>query len=168
MAKYMAESLKECAEYGKLRGVLVGVQNHGDFLSTADQCIDMVKRVNTKGFGIINDTGYFMTEDPYVDIEKVMPYTVNFQLKLSVFGAKSKVKIDLKRIMEIIKRSNYTGYIPIETLSPVVGNKKAKGTDKKVPKSTDTSTPRPEYDPYTIVPEFLKQTKQVQKEVFGL
>src|SRR5215212_7715249 len=31
VAKYMAESLKECAEYGKLRGVLVGVQNHGDF-----------------------------------------------------------------------------------------------------------------------------------------
>jgi len=126
IAKYMSESLRECAEYGKLRGVLVGVQNHGDFLKTADQTIKLVKMVNSPWLGIINDTGYFITEDPYVDIAKCMPYTVNFQLKESVFGAASPIKIDLKRIMEILKNSGYRGYIPIETLSPVGGNKKKK------------------------------------------
>jgi sugar phosphate isomerase/epimerase len=56
IASYMAASLKECADYGKLRGVMVGVQNHGDFLQTAEQCIDMVKRVNSDWFGLIVDT----------------------------------------------------------------------------------------------------------------
>lgn len=162
IAKYMTECLKECAEYGKLRGVLVGVQNHGDFLKTADQTIKLVKMVNSDWLGVINDTGYFLTDDPYTDIEKVMPYTVNFQLKESVFGAKSDVKIDLKRIMEIMKRSGYRGYMPIETLSPVGGNKNKKNT------STDNATARPVYDPYTVVPAFMKKVKEAQKEAFNL
>lgn len=193
IANYMAESLKACAEYGKQKGVLVGVQNHGDFLSTADQCIDMVKRVDSEWFGIINDTGYFMTQDPYVDIEKVMPYTVNFQLKESVFGAKSKVKIDLNRIMDILKKSHYRGYVPIETLSPVGGNKKKKamasvsendrdssrksggasskrGSKMSQERNSDTErvkAPRPDYDPYAVVPVFLKQVKTAQNAAFG-
>lgn len=126
VAKYMAESMRECAAYGKLKGVLVGVQNHGDFLKTADETIKLVKMVNSDWFGIIVDTGYFITEDPYVDIEKVMPYAVNFQLKESAFGAASSVKIDLPRIMDIVKRTGYRGYLPIETLSPMGGNKKKK------------------------------------------
>lgn len=128
VAKYMAASIKECVEYGKQRGVIVGIQNHGDFLKTADETIKLVKMVNSEWFGIIVDTGYFITADPYIDIEKVMPYAVNFQLKESVFGAASPIKTDLKRIMEIVKRSGYRGYMPIETLSPTGGNKNKKGT----------------------------------------
>ncbi|MGB8705417.1 MAG: sugar phosphate isomerase/epimerase family protein, partial [Gillisia sp.] len=55
IASYMAESLKECAAYGAKKGVLVGVQNHGDFLKTADQTIDLVKRVDSQWFGVIVD-----------------------------------------------------------------------------------------------------------------
>src|SRR5215217_8149806 len=67
IANYMAASIKECADYGKLKGVLVGVQNHGDFLKTADETIRLVKLVNSDWFGVIVDTGYFITKDPYVD-----------------------------------------------------------------------------------------------------
>src|SRR5215217_7297617 len=56
IANYMAASIKECADYGKLKGVLVGVQNHGDFLKTADETIKLVKLVNSDWFGIIVDT----------------------------------------------------------------------------------------------------------------
>jgi sugar phosphate isomerase/epimerase len=141
IATYMAASLKECADYGQKRGVLVGVQNHGDFLKTADQTIKLVKMVNSPWLGIINDTGYFITEDPYVDIAKCMPYTVNFQLKESVFGAASPIKIDLKRIMKILKDSGYRGYIPIETLSPVGGNKKKKTESLASNAGTENASP---------------------------
>ncbi|MBK5209899.1 MAG: sugar phosphate isomerase/epimerase, partial [Flavobacteriaceae bacterium] len=59
IALYMSVSLKECAEYGKQRGVLVGVQNHGDFVKTADETIKLVKMVNSDWFGVNVDTGYF-------------------------------------------------------------------------------------------------------------
>lgn len=159
---YMAASLKECADYGKQRGVLVGVQNHGDFLKTADQTIKLVKMVHSDWFGVIVDAGYFITPDPYVDIEKVMPYAVNFQLKESVFGAASPIKTDLGRIMEIIKRTGYRGYLPLETLSPLGGNKNKTQTTNANP-----ANQKPAYDPYISVPEFLKKVKEAQKQAFN-
>ena len=36
VAKWMVEDLKECVEHGKKYGVLIGIQNHGDILKTAD------------------------------------------------------------------------------------------------------------------------------------
>lgn len=143
VAGWMIECYKECAAYGAERGVLVGVQNHGDMLKTAEQVIRIVKAVDSPWFGVIVDTGYFQTPDPYVDIEAVMPYAVNFQLKESPFGAKSPIRIDLPRLMKIIRASGYKGYLPIETLS-------VKG--------------RP-YDPYTLVPAFLKEVREaIEKE----
>src|SRR5215217_753984 len=109
IASYMAASIKECVDYGKQKGVLIGMQNHGDFLKTADETIKLVKLVNSDWFGVIVDTGYFITPDPYVDIEKVMPYAVNFQMKESVFGAASTVRIDVPRVMNIIKKTGYRG-----------------------------------------------------------
>jgi sugar phosphate isomerase/epimerase len=158
--KYMAASMKECADYGKLRGVLVGVQNHGDFLKTADQTISLVKRVNSEWFGVIVDSGYFITEDPYVDIEKTMPYAVNFQLKLSVFGAASKVKIDLSRVMKIMEKTGYRGYLPIEVLSPQGGNK----NKNRTPGVTDIKN---DYDPFVVLPAFMKEVKTAQLAQFG-
>ncbi len=158
IANYMAASIKECVAYAKEKGVLIGVQNHGDFLKTADETIKLVKLVNSDWFGIIVDTGYFITKDPYVDIEKAMPYAVNFQMKESVFGAASTERIDVKRIMQIIKRSGYRGYLPIETLSAAGGNKNKKAKDPSI-------ASRP-YDPYKLVPEFLKEIKAAREAAF--
>jgi len=144
-AGWMVECLKECAAYGAQRGVIVGVQNHGDMLKTAEETIKIVKAVDSPWFGVILDTGYFMTEDPYVDMEAVIPYTVNWQVKESPFGKESEVRIDLPRIMDMIKRHNYRGYIPIETLS----------------------VPNRPYDPYTLVPAFTKEVKDAVREAFG-
>jgi sugar phosphate isomerase/epimerase len=144
IAQYMAASLRECAVYGKEKGVLVGVQNHGDFLQTAEQCIEIVKLVNSDWFGLIVDTGKFLTADPYVDIEKVMPYAVNFQIKESPFGPRGTVKTDLKRLMKIVHNSGFRGYLPIETLE-------IKGEPRPVPDIP--------YDPYKVVPQFIKDVK---------
>lgn len=145
VAGWMIECYKECAAYGAKRGVIVGVQNHGDMLKTADETIKIVKAVNSPWFGIIVDTGYFMTEDPYIDMEKVMPYAVNFQVKESVFGKESDIFIDLPRLMKIINKSGYKGYLPIETLS-------VKG--------------RP-YDPYKLVPDFLQKVNKAIEEEYN-
>jgi sugar phosphate isomerase/epimerase len=157
IASYMAASIKECADYGAQRGVIVGVQNHGDFLKTAEETIRLVKMVNSDWFGIIVDTGYFITPDPYKDIEKVMPWAVNFQVKESVFGAASTIRTDVPRLMKIVHKSGYRGYLPIETLSAAGGNKNKK--DKPATAS------RP-YDPYTLVPAFLKEVKAAMDAEF--
>jgi sugar phosphate isomerase/epimerase len=143
VAKWMADDLRECAEYGEKYGVLIGVQNHGDMLKTADQNIQIVEMVDSDWFGVIVDTGYFLTDDPYIDIAKVVPYAVNFQVKESPFGKGSEVRTDLKRLVRIVRDGGYRGYLPIETLS----------------------VPNRKYEPAKLVPQFLAQLRVALDQV---
>jgi sugar phosphate isomerase/epimerase len=117
VAKWMADSLRACTEYGKQYGVLIGIQNHGDMLKTADDVLKIVKMVDSEWFGVIVDTGYFLSPDPYQDMARVLPYAVNWQIKEKVDGAKGTNKTDLKKLVRIIRAGGYRGYLPIETLS---------------------------------------------------
>lgn len=112
---YMVADLKECAEFGKAHGVVVAIQNHNDFIKTADQAIEVIQRVNSEWFGLILDIGSFRT-DPYKEIAQTIPYAVNWQLKETLFVNGVEQKTDLNRLMKIIKESGYRGYLPIETL----------------------------------------------------
>ncbi|MCF3650110.1 sugar phosphate isomerase/epimerase family protein [Synoicihabitans lomoniglobus] len=114
---WMAEDLHTCAEFGQQHGVVVGVQNHNDFVKNAAQTIKLVKRVDHAWLGVILDTGNFR-DNPYPDIAAVLPYTVNFQLKESPYGKDSDVLIDLDRFVQILVDAGYRGYVPIETLTP--------------------------------------------------
>ena len=42
----MADGLRECAEHGKKFGVIVAVQNHGDFIATGAQHVSLLERVD--------------------------------------------------------------------------------------------------------------------------
>jgi sugar phosphate isomerase/epimerase len=120
VAGWMVEDLKTCVEHGQRYGVLIGIQNHGDMLKTADQVLKIVKMVDSEWFGVIVDTGYFLTPDPYQDMARVIPHAVNWQIKERVDGKDGKdgkTKTDLKRLVRIIREGGYRGYVPIETLS---------------------------------------------------
>lgn len=117
VAGWMIECYRECAEFGGNYGVKIGIQNHGDMLQTAEQCIYIMNGVNSKWAGLIVDTGNFKTSDPYTDIAAVVPYAVNWQIKESVFGLSSEIPTDYKRLVRIIKNGGYKGYLPVETLA---------------------------------------------------
>lgn len=132
--EWIAGHLRECSEHAGKFGVRIGVQNHGDFLKTGEELLALIKAVGSKWCGPIVDTGYFKTDDPYRDIALVAPTALNWQIKQSPLGEESEVPTDLKRLMTIVRKSGYSGYLPIETLSP-------RGKP---------------YDPYAVIPEFLK------------
>jgi sugar phosphate isomerase/epimerase len=144
VADWMIECYKECAAYGEKYGVKIGIQNHGDMLQTAEQCIYVMKGVNSKWAGLIVDTGNFKTADPYKDIAEVIPYAVNWQIKESVFGIGSEIPADYKKLIQIIKDGGYKGYLPVETL--LVRGKP--------------------YDPFSLVPDMMKQLNAAITEVY--
>jgi sugar phosphate isomerase/epimerase len=117
VAQWLVEELKKCVEHAQKYGVIIGIQNHWDYLKTSEQVLKIVKMVNSEWFGVIVDTGYFLTEDPYKDMAAVTPYAVNWQVKEKVDGQQFKVKTDLKKIVRIAREGGYRGYLPIETLS---------------------------------------------------
>ena len=112
----MADDFRECAAFGKEHGVVVAVQQHNDFLKTADETIRMIDAVGSDWFGAILDIGSLRQGDPYAEIEKLVPYAVSWQIKQEV-GRNNKVEpTDLTRIKAIIDRSGYRGYVPFEAL----------------------------------------------------
>ncbi len=122
--EWMAADFKECVAHGERHGVVLGLQNHDDFLKTADETIRVVKAVNSEWFGVILDVGSLRQSDPYEEIEKLVPYAVSWQLKENVGYGRKEVPTDLRKVKAIIDKAGYRGFLPIETLGP--GDPKAK------------------------------------------
>jgi sugar phosphate isomerase/epimerase len=144
VAEWLVEELKKCVEHGQKYGVLIGIQNHWDYLKTSEQVLKIVKMVDSEWFGVIVDTGYFLTADPYKDMAAVTPYAVNWQVKEKVDGQEMMVKTDLKKIVRIAREGGYRGYLPIETLSKKAGEEG--------------------YDPRARAAALLKDLRQALKE----
>jgi sugar phosphate isomerase/epimerase len=114
---YVADALRECAEHGKKFGVIVAVQNHGDFIKSGAEHLSLLNRVDHEWCAALVDTGKYLTSDPYADIALVAPYAVNWQIKETTGSEAKTPKTDMRRLVTIIRRSGYSGYLPIETLS---------------------------------------------------
>ena len=115
--RWMADDLRECAEHGKKFGVIVAVQNHGDFLNSAPEHLSLLKRVDHEWCGALVDTGKYLTDDPYADIASMVPHAVNWQIKETLGSSLKTPLTDYKRLTTIIRDGGYRGFVPIETLS---------------------------------------------------
>ena len=114
--EWMVPAFKECAKYGQERGVIIGLQHHDDFLKTAGQTIRVVKAVDSDWFSVILDVGSVRQGDPYEEIEKLLPYASNWQIKEHVWYGTKKVDIDLPKLRSLIDKIGYRGFAPIEAL----------------------------------------------------
>lgn len=135
---WVADSLRECAEHGRKFGVVIAVQNHGDFINTGEEHLSLLRRVDHEWCAALVDTGKYLTPDPYADIALVAPYAVNWQIKETTRSEVDSPKVDMKKLVTIIRRSGYRGYVPIETLS----------------------MRRKDYDPYVEVTKMLRQLRE--------
>ena len=113
---WAADALRECAEHGERHGVIVAVQNHADFISTGAQHLALLDRVNHAWCRAMVDTGSYLTADPYVDIALVAPRAVNWQVKETTRSRLDSPRLDVRRLVTIVRRAGYRGYLPIETL----------------------------------------------------
>lgn len=140
--KWIADDIRACAEYAGKFGVIIGVQNHGDFIRTADEQIALLRRIDSPWCGAIVDTGYYRAADNYAEMAMAAPYAVNWQVKQGTEGVEKEASAptDLIRLLKIVRASSYRGYLPIEILSSRGG-----GGAK---------------DPFKVVPEFLAEVRQ--------
>lgn len=118
ITEWMLQDIQACLVYGKNKGVVVAIQNHNDFIQTADQAVSMIETVNSEWFGLILDTGSYRIHDPYEEVTKSAKYAVNWQIKETLFINGVEKEADIKKLVDIIKASGYRGFIPIETLGP--------------------------------------------------
>lgn len=113
---WMLTDIRECVEFGKNHGVIVAIQNHDDFIKTADETRQILTTIKHEWFGLILDTGSYRIHDPYDEISKTVEFAVNWQIKEKIFVQGREVDVDLDKLVGIIKASTYRGYLPVETL----------------------------------------------------
>lgn len=112
--------LTELGKYGKTRGINVIVENHGGLSSNGKWLSSVIRKVNMPNVGTLPDFGNFRISeqeeyDRYLGIEELMPYARGVSAKSYDFDKDgNETTIDYARMMKIIRKSGYRGYIDIE------------------------------------------------------
>jgi sugar phosphate isomerase/epimerase len=114
-ARRVARAIDECGEFAAHYGVTLALQNHNDFLKTAGDVEKLFALIRTDAVGLMLDIGSYHT-DPYREIAQTIRYAISWQIKEHVFVDGTEMPADIPRVMEIIRRHDYRGYVPIETL----------------------------------------------------
>lgn len=108
-------AIQEACDHAAKYGIYLALENHGGITATADQLLAIVKAVKHDHFGVNLDSGNFHTADPYGDLERIAPYAVNAQLKTEIRPTgKPAEEADLPRLIEILRKANYRGYVALE------------------------------------------------------
>jgi sugar phosphate isomerase/epimerase len=116
--EWVASGLKECCEVGKQYGVMVALQNHNNFIKTAADVDRIFSMVDSEWFGLNLDIGSYRQGDPYAEIEKNIHLAVTWQIKENVWIDGEATPTDYVRLLRLMKKAGYRGYLPIETLGP--------------------------------------------------
>lgn len=114
-ARQVAEAINECAAVAESYGIVIALQNHNDFLKTAEDVEQLFSRIRSEAVGLMLDIGSYRSE-PYREIERTIGYAVTWQVKETVFENGLETKTDVGRVMDIIRKGGYCGYVPIEII----------------------------------------------------
>ncbi len=107
--------INQSLEYAATRGVCLALENHGGITATSEQLLKIVEGVKpSPWFGVNFDGGNFRTADPYADLAKIAPYTINAQIKVEVAPGGKTELADLGRVVKILKDANYRGFLVLE------------------------------------------------------
>ena len=130
---WTAACLQECVAYAEPKGILLALENHGGITATADQVLNLIKAVDSEWLRVNLDTGNYRG-DPYEEIARTAPYAATAHAKTELPAAEGKEAADVERIVRILDKAGYKGYLSIEYEAAA--------------------------DPMTAVPKFVAQLKR--------
>ena len=104
---WLVDEYKSCAQYGEQYGVIIGLQNHHEFLFHSKEIIEVIERVDSKWFGLVLDVGSLHAEDPYSEIEQLAPYANYWFIKEHVFPGGERTPVEMKKIAAILSNQGY-------------------------------------------------------------
>lgn len=109
------EALEECGEAAGRAGVFLGLENHGGIVAEAGDLLEIVRAVRSPWVGINLDSGNFHSDDPYADLARCLPYTVNVQVKVEIQRRQGKREAtDLGRLVRMMREAGYQGWVVLE------------------------------------------------------
>ena len=119
------DGLSQLATYAKPLGLNVIVENHGGLSSNGKWLSGVMKEINLSNCGTLPDFGNFCLKsgdngcieeyDRYQGVEELLPFAKAVSAKSYDFDADgNETKIDFARMIKLVKKSGYKGYLGIE------------------------------------------------------
>lgn len=123
------DGMSRLAHYALKLDLNLVIENHGLFSSDASFMAEIIKEVNMPNFGSLPDFGNWcmaqkwgttqfeceMVYDSYQGVAELLPYAKSVSAKSYNFNAYGEDKIiDYYKMIKLIKKSDYNGYIGIE------------------------------------------------------
>ena len=136
--KLAADGLRRVGEYGASQGISVIVENHGGLSSNGEWVAGLMKAVAHPRVGTLPDFGNWrQTEwggpeggaaakefDRYRGVELMMPYAKGVSAKSYDFDAAgNETSTDFERMLRIVRKHGYAGYLGIEYEGEKLGEK---------------------------------------------
>ena len=115
-----ADGLNKLVDYCSGIEINTIVENHGGLSSNGKWLSELMKKVAHPNLGTLPDFGNFLIEDDnwydrYLGVEELMPYAKAVSAKSHEFNSYGdEVRTDYKRMMQIVLKSGYSGYVGIE------------------------------------------------------
>jgi sugar phosphate isomerase/epimerase len=111
-----AESFAALCDAATEQGLNVLIENHWGLSSQPAWLMELQRRVDRANFGTLPDFGNFPDEvDRYDAIERMLPRAKAVSAKCYDFGETGdETRIDFARILDLVKRSGYQGYVGVE------------------------------------------------------
>ena len=128
-----SESISKLIEYSSQSNISVVIENHGGLTGNGKWLSGLIKNINNEFVGSLPDFGDFnfcqtrgdlnfdvdreceMKYDKYLGVEELIPYAKGISAKSHDFDKNgNETKTDYKRMMKIIKNSDFEGYMAIE------------------------------------------------------
>lgn len=112
--------LRTLCEYAQTKGINVIVENHGGHSSDGGWLSNVIRSVKMPNIGTLPDFGNFRISDDqeydrYKGIEELMPFAKGVSGKSYDFDKDgNETTIDFARMMKIVRKSGYRGYIDVE------------------------------------------------------
>ena len=123
------DSLSRLGVFAQSMDINIVVENHGNESSDASWVADIMRQVAMKNVGTLPDFGNFCLSHPwgstdggceksydrYKGVEELLPFAKGVSAKTYDFDDKGEQPLmDYKKLMDIVKRSGFEGYIGIE------------------------------------------------------
>jgi sugar phosphate isomerase/epimerase len=113
--KAAIDGISKLCNYAAQYNINVIIENHWGYSSNGQWLTDIIKQVNKSNCGTLPDFGNFDTYDRYKGVEEMMPFAKGVSGKSYNFDTNgNETKIDFFKMLSIVKKAGYTGYIDVE------------------------------------------------------
>ena len=110
--EWTAETMKPACDYAAQKGITLGIESHGGITSKATNILAILHRVDSPYAGCNLDISNFQ-EDPYSQVESLIPYATHTHIR-DFYGGAKRLPLDLERIWQMFAKGGYQGFMSVE------------------------------------------------------